>query len=70
MINLIIVIAIIIIELLFIHILFSWQKEKYELEITKRDRTVSNIINKIKMKNKQIKELQDDLKRTNNKRLR
>lgn len=69
MINLIIIIAIIIIELLFIYILFSWQKEKYELEITKRDRTVSNIINKIKMKNKQIKELQDECKRSNNKRL-
>lgn len=51
------------------YILFKWKKEQYELEISKRDKTVNFMMNIIKQKNLQIKELQSGSKERNNKRL-
>lgn len=70
MINLIGILIMIIAEALIIYILFIWQKEKHELEISKRDKAISDMMAKIKAKNIEIKELQDEIKRANDKRLR
>ena len=70
MINLLGIIIMLIAEAFIIYILFTWQKEKHEIEVTKRDETISYMLDKIKSKNNEIKELQDELKRANDKRLR
>lgn len=70
MINLLGILIMLIAEAFIIYVLFAWQKEKNEIEITKRDETISYMMEKIKRKNNEIKELQDELKRANNKRLR
>lgn len=70
MINLIGILIMLIAEAFIIYVLFTWQKEKHELEISKRDKAISDMMAKIKAKNIEIKELQDELKRANDKRLR
>ena len=48
-------------EAFVIYILFLWQKEKYERSIAERDLLLGKRTLDIKEKNKQIKELQDEL---------
>lgn len=50
-----------------VYILFKLQQEKYNLELSERDKAINDVINKIKEKNLKIRELQNELKRRNNK---
>lgn len=59
MINLIVILIMLAIEAFIIYVLFTWQREKYELELSKRDKTVSDTMDKIKAKNIKIKELEE-----------
>jgi len=70
MIKIIAVLITIFINALIIYVLFNLQKEKYETEISKMQKTLSDKTKIIKNKNKKNKELKDELKRTNNSRLR
>lgn len=68
MINLIGILIMLGAEAFIIYILFTWQKENYESAISKRDKTVWEMQEKIKIKNLKIKELeQNDRTRKSNK---
>lgn len=67
MINLIGILILLGVESLIIYAIFIYQKEKYELEISMREKTIRELMQKTKEKNQKIKELQNELKGKNNK---
>lgn len=70
MINLIGILILLGAEALIIYAIFIYQKEKSELEINLREKTIRELMQKIKNKNEIIKELQNESKRKDNQRLR
>lgn len=70
MINFIGILILLFIEAILLWMFYKWNNERKEAEIDAMKLQITHLNEKIKFKNSQIKELQDELERKNNTRSR
>lgn len=66
----VIILGLLIIESMILYFYYRWNNERKESEIDTYKKSISDLREKIKTKNEIIKELQDEIERRDNKRLR
>ena len=70
MIKLIVILGLLCVEAILMWNYFKWTNERKEIEIDKNFQTIRELCDIIKTKNIKIKELQDEIKRRDDTRLR
>lgn len=66
----VIIVGLLIIESMILYFYYKWNNERKESEIDTYIKSINDLREIIKSKNEKIKELQDEIERRNNKRLR
>lgn len=66
----VIILGLLIIESMILYFYYRWNNERKESEIDTYKKSISDLREIIKSKNEKIKELQDEIERRDNKRLR
>ncbi len=66
----VIVVGLLVVESMLLWFYYNWVNERKEREIDTYKKSISDLIDIIKNKNIKIKELQDEIERRDNKRLR
>ena len=64
------IVGLLVVESMLLWFYYKWNNERKESEIDTYKKSISDLREIIKSKNEKIKELQDEIERRNNKRLR
>jgi peptidoglycan hydrolase CwlO-like protein len=65
-----VIVGVLIVESMILWFYYKWTNQRKESEIDTYKKSISDLREIIKSKNEKIKELQDEIERRNNKRLR
>ena len=66
----VIVVGLLVVESMILYFYYKWNNERKESEIDTYKKSITDLREIIKSKNEKIKELQDEIERRDNKRLR
>lgn len=64
------IMGLLVVESMILYFYYKWVNQRKEIEIDTYKKSITDLRETIKSKNEKIKELQDEIKRRDNKRLR